>query len=115
MYVKSTLPSVNFFLNRGWHLTHKVPAFLSNESQGCPFVKERFYQFFVPGKDLKLECSGNSGLVLDSCLAQGPYSHNSPVLGPYPTINFQEIRSYSNCKKILMTLFLLSIDTTSWT
>jgi hypothetical protein len=112
MFAKSTLPSVNFFLNRGRHLTHKVPASLSNESQGCLFVKERFYQFFVPGKDLEPECSGNSGLVLDPCLAQGPYSHNSPVLGAYPTINFQDIRSYSSRKKILMTLFLLSIDTT---
>jgi hypothetical protein len=36
-------------------------------------------------KNLKRGCSGNLGPILSSCLAPGPYSWNSPILGPHPT------------------------------
>jgi hypothetical protein len=38
------------------------------------------------GKDLKWGHFGNSGPALSSCLAPGPHSQNSSILGPYPDI-----------------------------
>lgn len=70
------------------------------------------------GKDLKWGHFGNSGPALSSCLAPGPHSQNSSILGHYPTQKISldcvkmSVFFYNPCKdgyNISAQLFLCTI------
>ncbi len=93
------------------HLTHVLQLQGAFQVNHChPFVKAKFFGFFMLGKELEWGCSWNSGPALGTCLTGGPESQNSPVFQLYPAENCVLIQVITNLARVsFISLFSLSL------